>query len=172
MTNLEILKVSSSDVDQLRKLSIETFVTAFSQYNTQENMNAYLSEAFTSDQLTKEINNPYSEFHFIRSNGDLAGYTKLNIHDAQTDLKDQNSLEIERVYVVEEYQSRGLGGHLLKYAIDRAHGLQREFIWLGVWERNPRAIDFYKKHGFVEFDSHPFMLGNDRQKDLLLRLDL
>jgi len=42
-------------------------------------------------------------------------------------------------------------------------------VWLGVWEENPRAIKFYKKNGFVEFDKHTFVLGEDEQTDILMK---
>jgi ribosomal protein S18 acetylase RimI-like enzyme len=42
--------------------------------------------------------------------------------------------------------------------------------WLGVWEDNHRAIRFYEKNGFEKFDSHPFILGESKQTDLLMKL--
>ena len=135
-------------------------------------MKAYLDKAFAEDKLRSELSNPESEFYFLFTDGSLTGYLKLNEGKAQSDIKDPDSLELERIYVSREFQGRGLGTLLMDKAIKEATERKKEYIWLGVWEKNSKAINFYKKHGFFEAGTHPFIMGEDIQRDYIMRKDL
>ena len=76
---------------------------------------------------------------------------------SQTEKQSTNSLEIERIYVIKEFHGKNIGQLLCDKAIEVATQKGAEYVWLGVWEENPRAINFYKKNGFVEFDKHIFI---------------
>ena len=97
---------------------------------------------------------------------------KLNFGDSQTELKDNKALEIERIYVSKEFHGKSIGQLLYDKVIEVAKQKNADYVWLGVWEDNPRAISFYKKNGFVEFDKHIFKLGNDEQIDIMMKLNL
>ena len=84
----------------------------------------------------------------------------------------ERALEIERIYVNSEFQGRKIGQLLLSKAISLANEQHLKQIWLGVWEYNPKAIKFYERNGFQEFDKHIFKLGDDEQTDILMRLTL
>jgi ribosomal protein S18 acetylase RimI-like enzyme len=96
----------------------------------------------------------------------------VNFGPSQTDVKDDKSLEIERIYVLKEFHGQQVGQMLFDKAIQIAKQQHADYVWLGVWEHNPRAIQFYKKNGFVEFDRHIFHLGNDAQTDIMMKLKL
>jgi diamine N-acetyltransferase len=102
----------------------------------------------------------------------VIGYLKVNSADAQTELKNLQALEIERIYVKKEFQGKKAGQFMYEKALELANQQKAPYLWLGVWERNAKAIRFYKKNGFVEFDKHRFMLGSDEQTDLLMKVDL
>jgi len=102
-------------------------------------------------------------------NGKIIGYIKLNVGEAQTDIKDNNALEIERIYVLKAFHGKKVGQLLYDTAIQIAMQEGVIYLWLGVWENNPRAISFYKKNGFAEFDKHVFMLGMDQQIDIMMK---
>jgi ribosomal protein S18 acetylase RimI-like enzyme len=97
---------------------------------------------------------------------------KINFGDAQTELKDNKSVEIERIYVLQAFQGKKLGQALYEKAISIAKEMKVKYVWLGVWEQNHRALQFYKKNGFVQFDTHIFKLGNDEQTDIMMKLEL
>lgn len=172
---MKLLRIKPVDSDQLpilRELSISTFMHSFAHFNSEANMTHYMSRAFSEDKLLKELLHPNSAFYLAQVESRFGGYMKLNTGSAQSDLSDQNALEVERIYIDAEFQGNGLGSQLMQFAIDSATESEKDFIWLGVWEHNAKAISFYKKLGFYQFDSHPFMLGDDRQIDLLFRLDI
>ena len=132
----------------------------------------YLDKKFSVEQLTLEFNNNESEFYFAKISNKVVGYLKLNCGDAQTEIKDNKAIEIERIYVLKEYFGKKVGQVLYDKALNIANSKNAKYIWLGVWEENPRAIRFYKKNGFVEFDKHVFVLGDDEQTDIMMKLEL
>lgn len=172
MNGIDIQKVTLSDIAQLQKIGRQTFIETFSEANSEENMKNYLEEGFSIEKLTNEINNKNSEFYFATFNNEIIGYLKLNFGDSQTELKDHKALEIERIYVSKEFHGKKVGQFLYDKAIQIAKQENAEYVWLGVWEENLRAISFYKKNGFVEFDQHIFKLGNDEQTDIMMKLKL
>lgn len=165
---INIRKCSLEDVLMLQEISIETFHDTFKDQNSPENMKAYLDKAFNINQLEKELSNSLSGFFFIYKDEELAGYLKVNTGDAQSEKKDDESFEIERIYVRTIFQKQGIGRYLMNKAIDLATGLGEKTIWLGVWEKNPNAIAFYNKNGFVKTGAHSFYMGDEQQTDFIL----
>lgn len=172
MANVEIKKVNINDIDQLQKIGRQTFYETFSAGNTEDNMKKYLEEGFSFEKLTNEINDTNSEFYFAVFETNVVGYLKINFGQSQTELKDEKAIEIERIYVLKDFHGKSVGQMLYDKAIQISRQKSADFIWLGVWEENPRAIRFYKKNGFVEFDKHIFKLGNDEQTDIMMKLKL
>jgi ribosomal protein S18 acetylase RimI-like enzyme len=169
---IDVKRVTVKDIDQLQEIGRQTFFETFSAGNTEENMKKYLEEGFTVEKLTNELNDRNSEFYFASLDSKLIGYLKLNSGQSQTELKEDKALEIERIYVLKEYHGKKVGQILYDKAIQIARLKNAAYLWLGVWEENSRAINFYKKNGFVEFDKHIFKLGDDQQTDIMMRLEI
>lgn len=172
MTNIIIKKVSLKSIYQLQKIGKQTFYETFSAENKEENMKKYLDESFSIHKLTAELNDKNAEFYFATLNNISIGYLKLNFGKSQTELQDNKGLEIERIYVLKKYHGKNVGQLLYDKAIQIAKLKDADYIWLGVWEKNLRAINFYKKNGFVAFHKHIFILGNDEQTDIMMKLKL
>lgn len=165
-----IRKANYADLNSLVEMARTSFVEAFTEGNKTENVNAYLEEAFTEEQFTEELENPASVFFLLEVDGDLAGYAKVNFVPAQTELHDNSSLEVARLYLLEKYIGMGLGKILLNHTINFAKLNRKKYLWLGVWEKNKRAIKFYEKHGLSIFGSHPFPFGDELQTDFLMKI--
>lgn len=170
--NMILRQCEIEDFDVLREFSIRTYYETFAQMNTSEDMEAYLKEAFNIDKLRGELNDTNTQFHFLYCNEKLAGYLKVNEAPSQTDINDKNSLEIERIYVSNEFQGEGLGRYLIEQALNMAFERNKQYAWLGVWEKNDKAIRFYKKNGFYKAATHLFFMGDDEQTDYIMRKDL
>lgn len=165
----QIKKVSTDELEELRRLSVETFSDTFTEQNNEIQMKAYLEKAFNTDQLRSELSNPESFFYFVKEEDKTLGYLKLNTKTAQTDQVLDSSLEIERIYLTQEAQGKGIGKLLMDFSIAEAKRRNLLCLWLGVWEKNEKAIAFYKSYGFEVFADHPFKLGDESQKDLLMK---
>jgi ribosomal protein S18 acetylase RimI-like enzyme len=168
----EIIKIGLSEIEQLRSISIETFVETFKDSNTENNLQQFLDEAYSLDQLKSELENPNSEFYFAKFGDEVMGYLKINIGEAQKESIGNNALELERIYILKKFQGKNIGQVLLDYAMEIARKNNVDWIWLGVWEHNQRAINFYLKNGFVQFDQHIFKVGDDDQTDILMKLEV
>ena len=171
-SSILIRKVRSEEVVALQTFSKNTFFSTYASENTKEDMDAYLTENFNIDRLRNSLLNPDSFYYFAIHNEAIIGYLKVNRGMAQTDNVLPKALEIERIYISTPFQGKGTGKLLLQKAIEKAHSLKINTLWLGVWEKNTKAIAFYKKHNFVPFANHHFMIGTDEQYDVLMKRPL
>ena len=169
---VSLRKAAFSDLSGLLEIAQLSFVQAFTEGNKPENVQAYLSLAFTSVQLEKEWRDPASTFLLAILEGKLVGYTKVNLAAAQSDIQDPESLVVARLFTVEEVWGRGVGQFLLDAAFAFAKEKGKTYVWLGVWEHNARAIRFYEKNGFKAFGSHPFPFGDEIQTDWLMQVEV
>lgn len=160
------------DLDTICDLGRRTFKETFSDMNTPENMDRYLCEAFDPGSILTQLGDPDSSFFILDVDGTAAGYLKVNVGSAQTDIHDPESLEVERIYVARGFQRRGLGRRLMEVAVKYAVSLGKKWVWLGVWEENRNAISFYERCGFRCIGTHTFILGDDPQTDLVMSLNL
>jgi ribosomal protein S18 acetylase RimI-like enzyme len=166
-SELVIRKAQAGDAAVLKKISVDTFVETFASQNTKEDMDLFLKECFNLETIQKEISDKDTEYHMAFLDNKLAGYVKFR-RDSHEDLKNNKCIEISRIYVYEAFQSKKIGSALMRFVIDQAKAAGMEIIWLGVWEFNPKAIQFYEKWGFKVFGKHVFRLGTDDQNDLLM----
>ncbi|MFM2268357.1 MAG: hypothetical protein RL757_1798 [Bacteroidota bacterium] len=169
---MEITPCSLNDLTDLCQISVETFTESFKHLNDPADFEQFISTAYTPARLTAELENPNSHFFLMKSETDVLGYLKINFAPAQSDHNDPESLEVERIYLLQKAQKQQLGQKMMQFAIEMARQQQKKYIWLGVWEKNEKAINFYKKHGFEVFDQHIFVIGNDPQTDFLMKLKL
>ena len=172
MKNIDLRQVELSDLNQLQGIGRRAFAETFSSDNSEENMQTYLDEKFSEVNLEKELSDKDSRFYFAVLDERVVGYLKINFGTSQTEIKDPRALEIERIYVPKGFHGLKVGQILYEKAIDVAREKGLDYVWLGVWEKNERAIGFYKKNGFVEFERHIFRLGNDAQTDIMMKLEI
>jgi GNAT superfamily N-acetyltransferase len=170
MNEFEIHHVQKADLLSLQEISRQTFFDTFANVNTPSDMQQYLEENLSMEQLIKEWSNISTYFYFIKRKDAVLAYLKINEADAQTEQRDEPSLEIERIYVRQSEQGKGIGQLLLDFSIQVTKDKGFKLIWLGVWEHNLKAIQFYEKNGFNFFGKHSFFLGQDEQTDLLMEL--
>lgn len=169
MNTITIAQASQRDAATLCLLGKTTFIETFAADNTEENMRRYLEAHFTEAQISTELSHPDTQFFIARESGQAVGYLKTNTGAAQTELQDDAALEIERIYVLRSHHGKKVGQLLYEKALEAALTTHKSYIWLGVWEHNPRAIRFYEKNGFVAFDKHVFRMGEEEQTDIMMK---
>jgi ribosomal protein S18 acetylase RimI-like enzyme len=165
-------KCTLLDLHDLIRISKKTFVDAYEKDNDPEDFNSYIDFAFDEKNISQQLKNPECTFYFCYWNNHLAGYFKLNVNQAQTDLKERNSIELERIYVFQEFQGKQIGSFMLDFIKRIASIKKKDFVWLGVWQKNEDAVRFYESHGFIKFGTHPYYIGKDKQTDWLMRHEL
>lgn len=160
------------DLSILQTVAKNTFIATYGNFNTPENMRVYLKTHFSEAAIIEQLNNPEVQFFLAEQGTTTIGYIKVNKGTAQTESDYPNTLEIERIYVLSEFHGKGYGKLLLQKAIDVAKDDYLESVWLGVWDQNPKAIAFYERNGFSTFGVHEFLLGDDPQRDYIMKFDL
>ena len=167
-----IINAEISNLAELQEIAIKTFITTVPADIKESDLNVYVQDRFGKKVLEQSLLNPDSRFYIAKLNAMAIGYLKINFGNEQTDVKDPKAMEIERIYILSEYFGKNVGNMLLDKALESARNKNLRYVWLGVWEKNPRAIRFYEKNGFVRFGSHSFKFGNDTHTDILMKLDL
>ncbi len=169
---LDIRRAVPGDVERLATLARDTFIAAFGEFNTPDNMASYVDSAFSDEQLLTELQDPASTFIWAERTGIPAGYAKLRRGTIRGCITGPKPVELERMYADTCLIGEGIGKTLLHTSIKIAQSEGFQTLWLGVWEFNERAIEFYHRQGFVDVGEDDFMLGSDRQTDLVMQLDM
>jgi len=172
MDNINIQKCSIKDIKGLKKIGEITFYETFKNGSSKKDMEHYLKNSFSYEQLEIEIKNNNSQFYMVQNQNELIGYMKLNFTESEINKVPVKSLEIQRIYVMQKYKGNHIGKRLVENAIEIAKKTKQNYIWLGVWEKNLNAIKFYEKQGFEKYSTHVFQLGQDKQTDNLMKLIL
>jgi diamine N-acetyltransferase len=172
VSSCTVREATLADLEVLIELGVRTFNETFAHLNNAEDMDAYLSAAFESKQVASEITDPQSTF-LLAEVGTLAvGYAKLHRGIAPECVAGERSIELARLYVIQEMHGRRVAQTLMQDMVERSRSEGFDAIWLGVWEHNERAKAFYRKWGFLETGSHIFQLGSDPQTDLIMERSL
>ena len=169
METIKIIQATPKDIGILQEIGRKTFTETFSASNNAADMEAYIARSFSREKLAEELSNEQAEFYFAMLGEAVTGYLKINFGAAQTELQSSHAMEIERIYVLQQYQGKQAGQLLYQKTVQRAAEAGVDYIWLGVWEQNEKAIGFYHKNGFVAFDKHIFQLGSDAQTDIMMK---
>jgi ribosomal protein S18 acetylase RimI-like enzyme len=167
-----IIKSTIEDVRIVTQIAKATFFETFAQDNSPDDMDKYAEQNLNEDKFREQLSNADSEFYIVYEEEIPVGYMKLNFGQAQTELRDESSMEIERIYVKRKYHGKKYGQHLHEKAVEVARKRKVIYLWLGVWEHNLKAIGFYEKNGFVAFDKHVFKVGTDEQVDVMMKKTL
>ena len=166
---LTVRMATKDDAVLIADVSRQTFYDTFAADNTAENMELFLSKQFTRGKLILEVGSFGNTFLLAEEDGETAGYVKLRESRPPWSLGTMNAIEIARLYSVVDKIGKGVGKVLMQASLDWSKGKGAQAVWLGVWEKNQRAIDFYTKWGFEKFDETDFLLGKDLQRDWLMR---
>ncbi|MBC7919489.1 MAG: GNAT family N-acetyltransferase [Ferruginibacter sp.] len=167
--NFSVRPVTPANLSTLIQLSRQTFTEAFGSQNKPENMDAYVSRAFSEAQLGEEVRDPRARFFLALAGPEPVGYAKLRQGKQPAELEGYHAVEIQRIYVLASAKGQGIGKRLMQSCLDTARSEGYGVVWLGVWEHNPRAIAFYRQWGFEVFSAYLFPFGDEDQTDLLMR---
>jgi GNAT superfamily N-acetyltransferase len=159
-----IRAATPADAATLAAVSLKTFVDTFAPHNTAADMESYTSVAFGETKQRREIETEGVVTLLGEENGETIAYAQIK----RTPAAPHGDVELARFYVDQPHHGRGIAPMLMDVVEDHARALGGTRIWLGVWEKNFRAIAFYRKRGFVQCGAQPFLLGTDLQTDWVM----
>ncbi|MEJ0033174.1 MAG: N-acetyltransferase [Bacteroidota bacterium] len=168
-----IRELTAADLPELLSLAIKIFRDTFTLDNTPEAMEGFIASDYTIEKFTREFYEPGSKYFFVcDDDGKAIAYMRVRKNPEADHFLGSNNIEIQRLYVDHAWHGRKIADQLMHLAIDIAKENKHDWIWLGVWEHNPRAQRFYQKWGFERFSEHDFYMGEERQTDWLMKKDL
>lgn len=169
--SIQIRQAVPEDLSALRELSIRSFVTAYAAHNTEEDMEQYLRENFSEETLASELSDPRFVYLLAMEGTQISGYIKLDCAVVQKEFG-RRPIEIARLYTDPVLLSKGIGHRMIDAAVEFARSENHDVIWLGVWQNNFRAVNFYQREGFRIFGIVKFVLGKDVQEDFVMTRSL
>ena len=171
MLTLDIRLVQEKEIELLCALAERTFRDAWQDENDPDEFEAYCRENFSVENLSAELAVPHAEFYFALSDDHPVAYLKLNIDrpPRSPDGMAGTAVQLERIYVLQNFQSQRIGEQLIQFSEERARRAGAAWLWLSVWQKSPRTIRFYERNGFDIFGVETFWVGNDPQPDWLMR---
>lgn len=170
--NLRIKVACTNDTEVVSWLGRTTFSETYGSHNDQKNFQKYLEDSFSVESTQQQLEDTGNFFLLAQLEQKTIGYAKLRENNKPFHDKTINAVELERIYVLKDYQGEGVGQNLLDKCLAFAQLRKYPVMWLGVWEKNLKAVKFYQRQGFVVFGSHKFQLGDEEQNDLLMKKDL
>jgi ribosomal protein S18 acetylase RimI-like enzyme len=165
-----IRRATAADAERVAALAERTFRDTFAADNSPDDMDAYVRDSFSVDRVRAEVADDANTFLLAFADGgeQPTGYAKLRTGTTEPNVSGPYPVELERLYVDRSAIGHGVGAALMRAALDEARSAGYRTVWLGVWERNARAISFYEKWGFEIVGDHVFRLGSDAQRDLIM----
>ena len=170
MMNCTIRRATVADAATVAELAAHTFADWFGAHNRSEDMEAHRVRLYGEAQQRREIEDPAGVTLLVERDGAAIAYAQIRRGAAPKCVVGEAPVEIARFYVDRPFHGQGIAQALMREAIEAARSLGGSTLWLGVWERNPRAIAFYEKCGFRDRGSHPYLVGNDLQTDRVMVL--
>jgi len=172
MQDVTVSQAFLHNLADIRDIARRTFEESFAAYNTREDMEHYLSVNLSEAQLELELSAAGSFFYLVKKESTVIGYLKVNDTPGKETAHVEKGFELERIYLLKTFRQNGIGRLLFDFVRSLAAESGADYLWLGVWEHNTRAIKFYERNNMQRFGAHSFILGKDRQTDILMRLDV
>ena len=170
----KVRRAVAADAVSLHEIAESTFRETFGPFNTAEDMDLHCSRAFTREAQARELDDPAMDTLVVDDPGGerFAAYAQIRAGTPPPSVRSESPIELQRFYVRSELHGEGLARILMDSVLSRAREKRADILWLGVWEKNPRAIRFYEKCGFRQAADQTFLLGTDPQRDLVLMRQL
>jgi diamine N-acetyltransferase len=169
---IRIRRAEDDDALALSVLAERTFRAAFADSNSAANMQLHCAGSYGQALQLAEIRESDRETWVAETDSGLVAYVQLRIDARSPMISGERPVEIQRFYVDASHHGTGLAHQLMAHVLARAGTAGSATLWLGVWERNTRALAFYRKWGFDVVGEHIFKVGEDPQRDLVMRRDV
>jgi hypothetical protein len=169
--SLDIRQANDGDASSIIELAQKTFVETYGETNKKENVELYMATMFSMDKICAEIRGDAERFYIAFNNGTPVGFTKMRSDRHARGLDGKRAIEIERIYVLKDFQGLKVGKELLDKCKSVASEEDYKIIWLQVWQRNSKAVQFYQKGGFVIYETATFQFGDEVHQDYVMRYD-
>lgn len=169
---IEVRQATAADNKMLSELGRRAFQEAFGRFNDPGDMQAYLDLSFDAERIKKQLLDPSVIYLVASFHGTPVGYAKLIRNHTCSQYAPAQQMQMERIYALDAYVGKKIGKALMLDSLRIAKKEGNEYLWLGVWQENQRAIKFYKDFGFEIIGVKQFIIGNEVNDDYVMGLKL
>jgi diamine N-acetyltransferase len=170
--SISIVKASPIDAVKLANFASKAFLDAYAGTMNAEDIKIYIEKAFHIDELINQLATETNIFHLAIQREEIIGYTKLRFDRTRLELINEKAIELERIYVGSRHFRSGLGSIMFRNILAYSRKQHYTFLWLAVWQKNERAISFYKKSGMEIFGDQEFIVGSIINHDYVMKIKL
>ena len=164
-----IIRIASRrDAALLSQLGARAFREAFGRYIPPMDLHSYISATYSPARQMDELANSSMKYFIAELEGLAVGYAMLHAYEAIPIVTGENPVELKRIYLLHDFTGRGLGAALMCKCMEASRLCAHKSMWLQVWERNERAIAFYRKWGFECVGEISKELGKSVGRDLIM----
>jgi len=159
------------DAETLARIGWTSFDEAFADHpaNHPDDMRIYMNEAFSVETISADLREPDTIYLIAEIDNEAVGYAKLKVNSREDGITGEKTFELCRLYALDKFIGKGVGRALMLKSFELAKEKGCDVFWLGVWEFNFRAQQFYEKFGFEKCGEHIFQLGSDPQTDWIMQ---
>ncbi len=154
-----IQKAKESDFQKIVDMGRQSFLEAHPNCAPKDVVDEYLNQKFNAELVKEELEDERNIFHIICYNNQTAGYSKIIFNHSHSNIKNKQVTKLERLYLLKDFYGLNLGTELFEFNKELSQKNAQRGMWLFVWVKNLRAINFYKKVGFKVIGSHDFKLS-------------
>jgi ribosomal protein S18 acetylase RimI-like enzyme len=170
---VHIRRATVADAEALTEIGARTFFETFAADNTPEDMQLFLTSTWRPEIQRAEILDPgLDTLLALDARGALAGFAQVRVAQPPAGIEVRKPVELKRFYVDKPWHGTGLARTLMEAAEQAARARGGREFWLGVFQRNERALSFYRKCGFRTVGTQTFVVGTDPQKDYVMLREL
>jgi ribosomal protein S18 acetylase RimI-like enzyme len=149
------------DASRLAAFATEAFTDTYRELDDPQDIADYCGEHFRADVMAGVIEDPACTVLLAEQAGELAGYAILKDRPAPACVTGPAPLQLWRLYLGAGFIGRGLGARLMQAVQAGARQRGAATLWLGVYDRNLRAVAFYERFGFARVGSQAFVFGGE-----------
>ena len=160
----------SADLGAIDRVFRESFCDTFAHLSRPEDLAAFLGQ-FTPEAWAEEFGDARYAFRLAEDAGQPVGFVKLGPSSLPLESAD-SAVELRQLYVLTSHLGAGVGVELMDWALAEARRRQVRDLYLTVYTDNHRARRFYARYGFEELGPYAFMVGEQADEDIIMRLRL
>lgn len=168
----KIRLATADDANVIAALAATTAYETYFETDDPEDLAKYIADFFNPQATKAELEDANATFFLVEVNGKAVGYAKLREGQPDDCVRDENIVELHRLYILEKMIRHGIGRLLMRKCLDEAKSRGFDALWLSVYNLNTRAIGFYERLGFKNIGETGFYYGEKRLSCFVMKIGL
>lgn len=159
------------DAQELSRLAAWTFRAAYEAELAGPALDRYIADHYSPARQAAELADDRLTHLVVEQAGAMIGFALLRTDEHHPAITGERPVMLSQIYLDPSHTGGGIGSTLMRHCLAEASAGGHDTMWLGVWERNVRAIAFYERWGFRTVGEMVFDFAGHAQRDLVMQRD-